>query len=114
MELEGLEQMKYDNELTDPSAVFRTNLTQYIHDLYRFYKLSDFKNEFDDLFMSRLDIYNSLFYRDVCGTTTDDKSLADYLFGKEYYDDALALYLSCLLYTSPSPRDRQKSRMPSS
>ena len=25
-----------------------------------------------------------------------------------------AHYLSCLLYTSPSPRDRQKSRMPSS
>ena len=24
------------------------------------------------------------------------------------------LYNSCLLYTSPSPRDRQKSRMPSS
>ena len=24
------------------------------------------------------------------------------------------LYIDCLLYTSPSPRDRQKSRMPSS
>ena len=24
------------------------------------------------------------------------------------------LYKACLLYTSPSPRDRQKSRMPSS
>ena len=24
------------------------------------------------------------------------------------------LYITCLLYTSPSPRDRQKSRMPSS
>ena len=24
------------------------------------------------------------------------------------------LYMNCLLYTSPSPRDRQKSRMPSS
>ena len=24
------------------------------------------------------------------------------------------LHLGCLLYTSPSPRDRQKSRMPSS
>ena len=23
-------------------------------------------------------------------------------------------YITCLLYTSPSPRDRQKSRMPSS
>ena len=28
-------------------------------------------------------------------------------------DEALQYY-SCLLYTSPSPRDRQKSRMPSS
>ena len=26
----------------------------------------------------------------------------------------IALFLFCLLYTSPSPRDRQKSRMPSS
>ena len=27
---------------------------------------------------------------------------------------AYALAMACLLYTSPSPRDRQKSRMPSS
>ena len=27
---------------------------------------------------------------------------------------ALAWFITCLLYTSPSPRDRQKSRMPSS
>ena len=26
----------------------------------------------------------------------------------------IVMLLSCLLYTSPSPRDRQKSRMPSS
>ena len=38
--------------------------------------------------------------------------------GDLWYDskpDELTLYLyTCLLYTSPSPRDRQKSRMPSS
>ena len=28
--------------------------------------------------------------------------------------DAPTQYIGCLLYTSPSPRDRQKSRMPSS
>ena len=28
--------------------------------------------------------------------------------------DLQAMYNGCLLYTSPSPRDRQKSRMPSS
>ena len=33
----------------------------------------------------------------------------------EAFDDAQYLKpLTCLLYTSPSPRDRQKSRMPSS
>lgn len=96
MELEGLEQMKYDNELTDPSAVFRTTVTQYVQDLYRFFKLSDFRNEFDDLFTGRLDLYNSLFYRETCGSATDDRSLADYFFSKDYYDDALALYLTIL------------------
>ena len=41
-------------------------------------------------------------------------------FASNLYEDVLALssafwiHNTCLLYTSPSPRDRQKSRMPSS
>ena len=38
--------------------------------------------------------------------------LTSYVEAFNYVD--LALIASCLLYTSPSPRDRQKSRMPSS
>ena len=30
------------------------------------------------------------------------------------HSKAYARYIDCLLYTSPSPRDRQRSRMPSS
>ena len=33
---------------------------------------------------------------------------------KVFIDPGAVMYLFCLLYTSPSPRDRQKSRMPSS
>ena len=33
---------------------------------------------------------------------------------REYKDELENESISCLLYTSPSPRDRQKSRMPSS
>ena len=29
-------------------------------------------------------------------------------------EDYIVMIVACLLYTSPSPRDRQKSRMPSS
>ena len=37
-------------------------------------------------------------------------------FPNRFFDreKAAANYQRCLLYTSPSPRDRQKSRMPSS
>ena len=31
-----------------------------------------------------------------------------------FFSRKIILYIHCLLYTSPSPRDRQKSRMPSS
>ena len=34
--------------------------------------------------------------------------------GVNFFDNAEAYANGCLLYTSPSPRDRQKSRMPSS
>ena len=33
---------------------------------------------------------------------------------QERWHLTLQLFITCLLYTSPSPRDRQKSRMPSS
>ena len=36
--------------------------------------------------------------------------MADRLNASEYFE----LYTTCLLYTSPSPRDRTRSRMPSS
>ena len=41
---------------------------------------------------------------------------AQYVEGEVTLDGVLdeKVWSSCLLYTSPSPRDRQKSRMPSS
>ena len=36
------------------------------------------------------------------------------IIGARQYEKALQLYNTCLLYTSPSPRDKRQSRMPSS
>ena len=44
---------------------------------------------------------------------TPERELALERFVDEV-DDEAAFSVDCLLYTSPSPRDRQKSRMPSS
>ena len=38
----------------------------------------------------------------------------NFLKTQDFYEGIRAQLIDCLLYTSPSPRDRQKSRMPSS
>ena len=60
----------------------------------------------------RLEILQKQVIRTIAKTTFDAHT--DPIFQNlgilKFHD----IYLICLLYTSPSPRDRQKSRMPSS
>jgi len=93
MELEGLEQLNEEDSGTDPYKVFRTNITQYLQDFYRFFKLSPYKKEFEDLFIGKLDIYNSEFFRMTCNAAEAEAGLADYFFSKNFYSDALQLFL---------------------
>ena len=93
MEIEGLQQLEDDESITDPTRKFRINVTQYLQDFYRFFKLSPYKKEFEDIFTGKLDIYNSEFFRITCNAQEAEAGLADYFFSKDFYDDALALYL---------------------
>lgn len=96
MELEGLGQFEDTESATDPDRAFRTAITQYLQDLYRFFKLSPYKKEFEDIFGGRLDIYNSWFYKNYCSSPESDLSMADYLFSKDFFDDAFELYKTSL------------------
>lgn len=93
MELDGLEQMSSEDSGMDPYKLFRTRTTQYLQDLYRFFKLSPYKKEFEDVFSGKLDIYNSQFFRLSFNASEAESGLADYFFIKNYYDDALELFL---------------------
>jgi tetratricopeptide (TPR) repeat protein len=93
MELEGLQQLNDEESELDPYKSFRTNVTQYLQDIYRFFKLSPYKKEFEDLFIGKLDIYNSEFFRMTCNASEAEAGLADYFFSKNFYDDALQLFL---------------------
>ena len=93
MELEGLQQLNEEDSGTDPYKTFRTNITQYLQDIYRFFKLSPYKKEFEDLFIGKLDIYNSEFFRMTCNAPEAEAGLADYFFSKNFYSDALQLFL---------------------
>jgi tetratricopeptide (TPR) repeat protein len=93
MELEGLQQLNDDESLIDPDKQFRTSVTQYLQDIYRFFKLSPYRKEFEDIFSGKLDIYNSQFFRLTCNAPDAEAGLADYFFSKDFYEDALSLYL---------------------
>ena len=72
--------------------------------------------------MNYPDDFNSTAFDIAFGTSDIDTSVSDGLSNMlnaivvSSKDGGLsdAQYIACLLYTSPSPRDRQKSRMPSS
>ena len=51
--------------------------------------------------------------KDIAEFSQGDTVLVDYLV-REGSKERFQPYEGCLLYTSPSPRDREKSRMPSS
>ena len=93
MEMEGLEQLNSEDHGNDPYKNFRIYVTQYMQDLYRFFKLSPYKKEFEDVFSGKLDIYNSEFFRLSCNASEAEAGLADYFFSKNYFDDALELFL---------------------
>ncbi len=93
MELEGLQQLKDEESATDPYMNFRINATQYIQDIYRFFKLSPYKKEFEDVFTGKLDIYNSGFFKTIFSDSQVESGIADYFFSRNFYDDALTLYL---------------------
>ena len=44
----------------------------------------------------------------------DQEGFGNKIGGNDFSSSGTAMLITCLLYTSPSPRDRQKSRMPSS
>ena len=92
MEMEGLSDMISDEELMNESFARRTVFVQYIQDLYRFFKLSPFKNEFEDLFQGKLAIYNSGFFNKLIGDHKIFRNIAEYFFEKGHYDDALEIF----------------------
>jgi tetratricopeptide (TPR) repeat protein len=96
MELDGLQELNADEVAADPFRTFRINVTQYIQDIYRFFKLSPYRKEFEDIFNGKLDIYNSDFFGIIFKAPDVEAGLADYFFSKDFYDDALYLFLKHL------------------
>ena len=104
MEMEGMQEMISDENLTSGDFTKRTVFIQYIQDLYRFFKISPFKNEFEDVFSGKLDLYQSYFFREIIEDHSISRNIAEYLFEKDHFEEALDIFKMIL---EEKPDDRE-------
>ena len=104
MEMEGMQEMLEDEKLTSGDFTMRTVFIQYIQDLYRFFKISPFKNEFEDVFGGKLDLYRSDFFAQLVEDDSITRNIAEYLFEKDHFEEALDIF-SMLLEEQPDDRE---------
>ncbi|MDR2916087.1 MAG: tetratricopeptide repeat protein [Tannerella sp.] len=65
---------------------------QYVQDLYRFYKLYQRRNEFNDIFIQKLDFHNLPILQQYFSNKNDLLNIAEYYLRKNYFEDALIVY----------------------
>jgi len=109
MEMEGLSEMVPDEELLSGSFRERTIMVQYIQDLYRFFKISPFKNEFEDIFSGKLDLYNAGFYGKLVNDQHITRNIAEYFFEKNHYEEALDIFRLLLRENPGDPELLEKA-----
>jgi tetratricopeptide (TPR) repeat protein len=100
MEAESLHDINEEDEILHKPERATYVFTQYIQDLYRFYKLHPFRNDFRDVFGLSWDITVSELFDILAYAPEVLKSAGQFLFEKEHYPEAIRIfeYLSKLNY----------------
>lgn len=89
---EELNKLQEEEKIESPDKIKDNIANQYIHDLYRFYKLNPRKDEFKDLFAGNLSFYNHPSFRKIFQKPDTLKLIAELFFQKKYYSDALLVF----------------------
>lgn len=85
-------------QLQREAAELNTNINeeivsnQYIQDLYRFFKLNPYKNNFFDIFKLRLNFYDKKSITPLISDIESMKQIALYCFDKNYFKEALLIF----------------------
>jgi tetratricopeptide (TPR) repeat protein len=109
MEIEGMQEMLEDEKLTSGDFTMRTVFIQYIQDLYRFFKISPFKNEFEDVFEGKLELYRSYFFDQIIENDSTIRNIAEFLFEKDHFEEALDIFTMLLAKQSENQELLEKA-----
>ena len=95
-EMENISELEKDEGMLNAMARSRSIYTQYFQDLYRFHKLHPWRREFDDIFNMEMNLYETHFTNELVQDGKTIRNIAELLFDKSFYQDALKIFLSVI------------------
>jgi len=101
MEAESMRELSSEDKLLNKPGKDTFIFTQYIQDLYRFFKLHPFRNDFRDVFSLKWDIADSWLLQNQVDNTGILRNAAEFLFSKMHYAEASGLFVA--LAQKPEP-----------
>jgi tetratricopeptide (TPR) repeat protein len=93
MEANAMEEAAIDDKVLQKPAYERIIFTQYIQDLYRFYKLYRGKSEFYNIFSTDINFHTKDFFALLVKDVTILRNIGEFNFEKKYYQDAIEVFL---------------------
>lgn len=93
-ELDQMNELAQQDEMIDDTTRNKTIFVQYIQDLYRFFKLNPYKEDFRDLFAYKLDIHNTDSFSAMVSERSVIRNIAEFYFESENYHKAVEIYSS--------------------
>jgi tetratricopeptide (TPR) repeat protein len=100
-ELQQMKEMSDEEKILGQDNSSNTIFIQYIQDLYRFFKLYHYRNEFDDFFLRRIRFTNLSFYQTWFEKQKFTEKLSAFYFDNDHYPEAIEIYQYILTKSEP-------------
>lgn len=92
-ESQQFEEIAKDESFLAHSKKAETIISQYIRDLYRFFKIHPQREDFEDIFAWRFDFHNKFAFSKLLGEDQKiQRSIAEFNFAKNYFREAADIY----------------------
>jgi tetratricopeptide (TPR) repeat protein len=91
-EMKSMEEIANDDNLFNSFAATKSINTQYLQDLYRFFKLHPYKNEFSDIFKWDFDIQNASVFNKIITNKQVTRNIAEFFLENQHFAQAVELF----------------------
>jgi tetratricopeptide (TPR) repeat protein len=108
-QLQQMDELEKDEKALNADKQESIISNRYIQDLYRFYKLHPKHTQFEDIFSWRMDFHNKWFFNQIITEPVHLRQIGEFFFKKEYYLDAVEVFLQISHYEPNNIEIIQKS-----